>query len=113
MSWNYAELSKLARANGGPEKLVDLLVNSGKKKMIPIVGAAVLGGVALTLGVQKLIAHFSKLKDVSDKLVEDAKQEIIQGIKEYDAEQDEQEEDTLRSINTMSISSKYLQNKKS
>ena len=93
MSWNYAELSKLAKMNGGPEKLVDLLVNSGKKKMIPAVGVAVLGGVALTLGVQKLIAHFSKLKDESDKLLEDAKQEIIQGIKEYDAEQENKEEE--------------------
>ena len=88
MGWNYAELSKLAKANGGPEKLIGLLVNSGKKKMIPVVGAAVLGGVALTLGVRKLISHFSKLKDESDKLVEEAKQEIIQGIKEYDADQE-------------------------
>lgn len=94
MSWNYAELSKLAKANGGPERLVELLVNSGKKKMIPAVGIAVLGGVALTLGVQKLIAYFAKLKGESDKLVEEAKQEIIQGIKEYDAEQENKEEDT-------------------
>lgn len=94
MNWNYAELSKLAKSNGGPEKLVDLLVNSGKKKMVPIVGAAVLGGVALTLGVQKLIAHFSKLKEESTKSVEAAKLEIIQGIKEYDAEQEKTEKDT-------------------
>ncbi len=31
MAWGYAELSKMAKANGGPEKLVDLLINSGKR----------------------------------------------------------------------------------
>ena len=33
MAWDYAELSKMAKANGGPEKLVDLLINSGKRKI--------------------------------------------------------------------------------
>jgi len=40
MSWSYAELSKLAKENGGPEKLVDLLVNSGKKKTLLVLGVA-------------------------------------------------------------------------
>ena len=34
-TWNYANLSKLAKANGGPEELVDKLVNSGKLQMLP------------------------------------------------------------------------------
>ena len=32
MAWDYAELSKMAKENGVPEKFVDLLINSGKRK---------------------------------------------------------------------------------
>ncbi|MEG1265427.1 MAG: hypothetical protein RSB81_02435 [Anaerovoracaceae bacterium] len=35
MECDYAELSKMAKANGGSEKLVDVLINSGKRKMFP------------------------------------------------------------------------------
>lgn len=41
MAWDYAELSKMAKANGGPEKLMDVLINSGKKEMFPWLGVAV------------------------------------------------------------------------
>lgn len=83
--WNYAELSKLASECGGPEKLVEVLVNSGKKQMMPWVGVAIAGGALLTVGVQKVINYFAD-KKISDEEVELAKQELIQGIKEYDAQ---------------------------
>lgn len=85
MSWNYAELSKLAKENGGPEKLVDILVDSGKKSVYPWLGVAFAGGIALTIGIQKVIQHFKKQHAVSPKAVEEAKRELIQGIKDYDA----------------------------
>ena len=53
MAWDYAELSKLAKANGGPEKLVDSLINSGKTKMFTWIGAAALGGVVATVVVPR------------------------------------------------------------
>jgi len=87
MAWNYAELSKLAKANGGPEKLVDIPVKSGEKKVLPWVGVAFAGGIALTVGVQKIIEYFSNKKATSDSEVESAKKELIQGIKDYDATQ--------------------------
>jgi hypothetical protein len=34
MAWDYAELSKMAKANGGPEKLMDILINSGKRVLL-------------------------------------------------------------------------------
>jgi hypothetical protein len=87
MAWNYAELSKMAKNNGGPEKLVEILVKSGKKKVLPWVGVAFAGGVFLTVGVQKIINYFSQKKGISATDVESAKKELIQGIKDYDAAQ--------------------------
>lgn len=87
MAWSYAELSKLAKANGGPEKLVELLIKYGEKKAIPRIGVAFVGGIAVTVGVQEIIKYFSHKKDISSPEVESAKKVIIQGIKEYDATQ--------------------------
>ncbi len=84
--WNYAELSKLAKSNGGPEKLVDLLVNSGKKSMVPYIGLAAIFGSILTVGSQKVIKYFNTKKLQSDTELSAAKQEIIQGIRDYDSQ---------------------------
>ena len=88
MSWNYAELSKLAKKAGGPEKLVNILIDSGKNTMKPWLIVAALGGSAFTLVVQKIIKYFRNKKKISDAEVEAAKKELIQGIKDYDAEQE-------------------------
>lgn len=95
MSWDYAELSKLAKENGGPEALVEKLVQSGidqgipkgKNSMMPIIiaaaGIALAAGAGITVGIQKLIGHFNKQKH-SQEEIEKAKKEIIQGINAYD-----------------------------
>lgn len=46
--WNYAILSHMAKLNGGPEVLVEKLINNGvlkgKKSMLPVVaGVSVMG----------------------------------------------------------------------
>ena len=87
-TWNYANLSKLAKANGGPEELVDKLVNSGKLQMLPWIGVAFGCGIAAT----KLVQYFKQLKAKSTAELEAAKQEVIQGIKEYDAAHNEETE---------------------
>lgn len=94
MAWNYAELSKRAKANGGPEKLVDLLIDSGKRKMFPWLGAAVAIGAATTVVVQKAYKYLSDKKAESDTEIKLAKQELIQGIKDYDATHAEANSDT-------------------
>lgn len=81
MSWNYAELSKVAKENGGPEKLVEMLIDSGKKSMVPWLGVALAGGVGLTIGIQKIL----KEKSLQSKsAVEATKAELIKGINDYD-----------------------------
>ena len=92
MDWNYAELSRLARENGGPEKLVEILVDSGRKKTIPWVGIAFAGGIVFIVGAQKVISHFSRKGKASSADVVAAKEELIAGIKEYDSTHDVSED---------------------
>lgn len=99
MTWDYAELSKAAKEAGGPEKLMDLLIESGKdaghKEMLPVVAIALGIGALGYAGINKLVKFFKKKKKISP---EAAKAELIKGIEEYDAahpdesEADESEE---------------------
>lgn len=101
MAWDYAELSKAAKEAGGPEKLLDLIEEGGKSigrmegqsSMVPWIGVAALGASALTAGVIKLIDHFKAKKAISQAAVDEAKAELIQGIKEYDANHPDENED--------------------
>lgn len=89
--WEYAELSHMAKLNGGPDKLVKKLINSGKLKMLPWVGVAFVGGIVVDKGLDYLMEK----KKQHDEEVEAAKQALIQGINEYDAAYpDDQEEET-------------------
>ena len=91
--WEYAELSHMAKLNGGPDKLVKKLINSGKLKMLPWVGVAFVGGIVVDKGLDYLMEK----KKQHDAEVEVAKQALIQGINEYDAahpnDQDEETQD--------------------
>lgn len=99
--WDYSKLSKLAKENGGPEHLVDMLISSGKKGMIPWIAIAFGFGIGVTLAAQKVYRYF-KDKKKSNKELEMAKQELIQGIKEYDKSQltSEEEPDANGTLNT-------------
>ena len=83
--WTYAKLSKLAHSCGGPENLVEKLINSGVKRgriqMIPIVVLALLIG----LSIKPLIEYLKNKFSQSNAEFEKAKAELIQGIKDYDA----------------------------
>lgn len=93
MTWNYAELTKKVKENGGPEKFEESLIKDAKEQMIPllegvgiagmVIGVAV--GVASTIGVQKAFKYFYQKRAMSDEAVEITKQELIQDIKEYEA----------------------------
>ena len=97
MAWDYAELSKAAKKAGGPEKLMDLLIESGKdtghKEMLPLVGIALGIGALGSVGISKLVKFFKKKKKISQEAVEAAKAELIKGIEEYDAAHPEGYED--------------------
>ena len=89
-TWDYAELSKAAKAAGGPEKYVEMLErasrDAGKMDMLPWVGVAAVGASLLTVATIKVIDYFKSKKKQSQEDIEVAKQEIIAGIKAYDAE---------------------------
>lgn len=89
MTWDYAELSKAAKEAGGPEQLMDVLIESGKdagyKEMFPVVVIALGIGALGYAGIRKLIGFFNRKKRISPEAVEAAKAELIKGIEEYDA----------------------------
>ena len=91
-NWDYAELSKAAKASGGPEKYVEMLErasrDAGKMEMLPWVGVAAVGASLLTVATVKVIDYFKSKKRQNQEDIEAAKQEIIAGIKAYDAEQE-------------------------
>ena len=88
-NWDYAELSKAAKAAGGPEKYVELLEkaskDAGKMEMAPWIGVAAIGTPLLLAATTKVIDYFKSKKKNNEVEIEKAKEEIIKGIKEYDA----------------------------
>ena len=89
-NWDYAELSKAAKMAGGPEKYVEMLEREsrdvGKMEMLPWVGVAAVGASLLTVAAVKVVDYFKSKKRKNQEDIEAAKQEIIAGIKAYDAE---------------------------
>ena len=85
--WNYAKLSKAAKFFGGPERLVETIFSAGTRagmrKMIPFVLLA----IPLGMGIQKLLEYVEQKRKASKEELEAAKQELIQGINDYDARQ--------------------------
>lgn len=82
--WDYSALSHYAKNKGGPERLVEELIQTGKDQMLP--WAAFTGIVCFGSGVlfQKLIAYSKKKKAVKDFTSEAVKMGLINGIEEYD-----------------------------
>ena len=91
--WDYAELSKRAKAMGGPETLIKTIHNHGfqdgilvgqlaeKAKQNPKLFVAFGVGVLVTIGSTKLVGYFkdkSDKKKISDKDAADAERILIQ-----------------------------------
>lgn len=86
-NWDYAELSKAAKAAGGPEKYVDMLEqaskDAGKMEMLPWIGVAAVGASLLTAATIKVVDYFKSKKKKNEAEIAKAKEEIINGIKDY------------------------------
>ena len=88
--WDYAELSKAAKIAGGPEKYVEMLESAskdeGKMEMSPWIGVAAVGASLLTAATIKVVDYFKSKRAQNQEAIKIAKQEIVDGIKVYDAE---------------------------
>lgn len=84
MAWDYSELSKAAKKAGGPEAYVNMLVEmskaQGRKEMIPVVVAGVLGGVGITY----FFSNIRKKYKIIEENIDIVKKEVVDDIKEYD-----------------------------
>ena len=91
--WNYAQLSQAAKIAGGPERYVEALIAGGKAlgrmQMVPWLAVAGIGGSLLTYGGVKFAEHIKAKKEAEIAV---AKEQVIEGIKEYDAEHEVEEE---------------------
>ena len=92
--WDYSELSKAAKAAGGPERFVELIEEAGReagrREMLPWIAAAAVGASLLTLASIK-IADFlkAKRKEAHDEYLL-AREELIKGIRKYDSAHDKE-----------------------
>lgn len=88
-NWDYAKLSKTAKASGGPEKYVEMLEltgkEAGKMEMLPWLGVVAVGASLLTTATIKVVDYFKSKKKKNETEIIKAKKEIINSIKEYDA----------------------------
>lgn len=99
MSWNYADLSHAAKECGGPEALMKIIEGRGFQEGIKrgrIQTVLILAGpVAVTFVVknrEKIVSFCeAKMKKITRKECEAAKDTLIQGIKEYDENHPEEE----------------------
>lgn len=99
MSWNYADLSHAAKECGGPEALMKIIEGRGFQEGIKrgrIQTALILAGpVAVTFIIknrEKIVSFCeAKMKKITRKECEAAKDTLIQGIKEYDENHPEEE----------------------
>lgn len=93
--WNYAQLSQAAKIAGGPELYVEALIAGGKAlgrmQMVPWLAAAGVGGSLLTFGGVKLAEHIKAKKEAE---IARAKEQLLEGIKMYDAEHTDEENPT-------------------
>lgn len=86
--WNYAKLSKLAKSNGGPERLVYRLIDAGvkrgRKQMVPVAITACVIGVAIRPSLSNFINYVKAKRAQSKARLKATEVELIQGIKDYD-----------------------------
>ena len=91
--WDYAKLSKAAKEKGGPQKLVDELIDFGKelgkaegrkdmRVYVELAGVIGILGGALLLKIYQL---FNEKKEISPEAIEETKVMLINGIEKYDS----------------------------
>ena len=91
-NWDYAELSKAAKAAGGPEKYVEMLElvskEAGKMEMLPWLGVAAVGASLLTAATIKVVDYFKSRKKNNETEIEKAKAEETSKTSEKEPEKD-------------------------
>ena len=99
--WDYAELSRLAKENGGPENFVNLLITNSKElgrkealaeiaelentspKLAVVLGIGTLIGTIVGFVASSILGRHHLAKK-QQEIVEKTRSELIEGIKAYD-----------------------------
>ncbi len=95
-NWDYAKLSQMAKAYGGPEKLLDTIkkynqqqgIKKGRIQLLPWIGVAFVGGLAAGK-IPKAVQYFKDKfgeKKITAEEAEEAEKILISEMKEADLE---------------------------
>lgn len=97
MSWDYAELSKLAKKNGGPEGLLKIVKaaarRTGRNEMKPFIVIAFAAGALACAGIQKVAGIIGDRQKRAEEEAAAAEVKLIAGIRDYDKSHTDVEDD--------------------
>ena len=95
-TWSYADLSRIAKMNGGPEQYVEIIRNSGFQEGIKHgrkEGVLIMLGAAAGAIIVKTVIDKSHHKRVTHKEYEDAKKILIYELNEQIKNEEKEDED--------------------
>lgn len=100
-NWDYAKLSQMAKAYGGPEKLLDTIkkynhqqgIKEGRLQLLPWIGVAFAGGCWVASQIPKAVQYFkSKERKITAEEAEKAEEILIKEMKEAETQKEEKVE---------------------
>lgn len=99
MSWDYSELSHLAKQHGGPKELLAKHAayhfKKGAVSKNPVIAAASLIGLGVGIGVTVLYSNWKNNKDrtiVTDSEIHKIEDELISGMEQTEQDEVKQKE---------------------
>lgn len=90
MSWDYCELSKLAKDNGGPEALLtkhaEIHFKKGAESMTPVVVVSSLIALGVGVGITIIFINIKGKRAIADADNRKIEAELIAGMKQAEKE---------------------------
>lgn len=87
-TWDYAQLSRMAKESGGVRELIRILKEAGRqqgrREMIPCVVAAAAAGAGITYVYGKICRTLHSKHHVSAQEIREAEESLVRTFEEYE-----------------------------